>query len=161
MNTRKSGKLLVRMAVVLSAFSLVPACQTVGQHASEVRDAQATDEKLTVGTVQRQISVGMSSADVVAVLGSPNMVTTDSKRRENWVYDKISTNRAYSASSGGISTLFLGGALIGAGAAGGGLGANYSSGAGASSTSQRTLTVIIKYDEDSMVRDFSYRYSSF
>jgi hypothetical protein len=31
---------------------------------------------------------------------------------------------------------------------------------GAASTSQRTLTVIIKFDSDSKVRDFSYRTSS-
>ncbi len=132
------------------------ACQTVGEHASQVRDARAQGEKVTVGTVQREIKVGMTSADVVSVLGSPNMVTTDSKRRENWVYDKISTERVYSSSSGGVNSLVLGGALVG-----GGVGANYSSSAGASSTSQRTLTIIIKYDENSKVRDFAYRYSSF
>lgn len=152
---------LGQVALALSSVALLSACQTAGQHAAEVRNARATDDKLTVGTVQREIKVGMSSADVVSVLGSPNMVTTDSKRRENWVYDKISTERVYSRSSGGVSTLVLGGAILGAGAAGGGVGGSYSSAAGANSTSQRTLTVIIKYDKHSMVRDFSYRYSSF
>jgi hypothetical protein len=33
--------------------------------------------------------------------------------------------------------------------------------AGASSSSQRTLTVIIKFTEDHRVRDFAYRQSSF
>lgn len=88
-------------------------------------------------------------------------VTTDSKRRENWVYDKISTERVYSTSSGGASALILGGAVVGACALGGGAAPNYSSSAGASSTSQRTLTVIIKFDANSAVRDFAYRYSSF
>lgn len=152
-----------KFAVVPTCMTLITlaACQTVGEHASQVRDARSQGEKVTVGTVQREIKVGMSSADVVAVLGSPNMVTTDSKRRENWVYDKISTERVFSSSSGGVNSLVLGGALVGGGVAGGGLGANYSSSAGASSTSQRTLTIIIKYDESSLVRDFAYRYSSF
>jgi len=143
------------------ALLIITSCQTPGEHAKQVRDAKAEGERVTVGTVQREIRVGMSSADVVGVLGSPNMVTTDSKRRENWVYDKISTETIYSRSSGGVNALVLGGAILGAGLVGAGGGAGYSSGAGASSTSQRTLTIIIKYNEDSTVRDFAYRYSSF
>jgi hypothetical protein len=85
------------------------------------------------------------------------MVSTDDERREVWVYDKIATERAYSSSSGGINTLFLG---YGSGAAGG-LGGGASSSAGASSTSQRTLTVVIKFDKVSKVRDFAYHSSKF
>jgi outer membrane protein assembly factor BamE (lipoprotein component of BamABCDE complex) len=103
----------------------------------------------------------MNSAEVVEVLGSPNMVTTDEKRREVWVYDKIATDHAYSTSSGGVSALILGGLAIGSSAMGGGVGPSLSKGSGASSTSQRTLTVIIKFDEQNKVRDFAYRQSSF
>jgi outer membrane protein assembly factor BamE (lipoprotein component of BamABCDE complex) len=87
---RLCGRTKFVLALGVGLF-VTTACQTVGEHASQVRDAQAQGDKLTVGTVQREIKVGMSSAEVVGVLGSPNMVTTDSKRRENWVYDKIST----------------------------------------------------------------------
>jgi hypothetical protein len=103
----------------------------------------------------------MTNSEVVQVLGSPNMVTTDEQRRENWVYDKVSTETAYSTSSGGVNALILGGALVGPGLAGGLGGAGYSSSAGARSTTQRTLTIIIKYDSQNRVRDFSYRSSSF
>jgi outer membrane protein assembly factor BamE (lipoprotein component of BamABCDE complex) len=142
------------------ASVLLAGCQTAGEHAAAVRQMQDAD-RMTVGKVQREIRIGMTSAEVVEVLGSPNMVTTDDRRRENWVYDKISTDTAYSSSSGGVSALILGGGPIGAGF-GGGLGsAGVSGSAGARSTSQRTLTVIIKFDESSRVRDFSYRSSSF
>ena len=124
----------------------VPACQTPQQHAAGVREGQAGGDRMTVGTVQREIRVGMMNSQVVEVLGAPNMVTTDEQRRETWVYDKIATDTVYSADSGGVNALFFGG---------------YNSGAGARSTNQRTLTVIIKYDEASRVRDFSYRSSSF
>ena len=55
-----------------------------------------------------------------------------------------------------------GGAIVGLlfSSSGGGLGAGSKS-AGATSTSQRTLTVVIRYDENNMVRDFSYHTSSF
>jgi len=87
------------------------------------------------------------------------MVTTDDLRRETWVYDKISTETAYSTSSGGVAGLILGGfsnVLVGAGA-----GATASQSAGARSTSQKTLTIIVKFDDHGKVRDFSYRSSSF
>lgn len=109
-------------------------------HAGEVQKGIEGD-KVTVGTVQREIKLGMTSASVVEVLGSPNVVTTDEKRREVWVYDKIATDVA--ASGGGWTLLLLG------------------QSAGAASKSQRTLTIIIKFDEDKKVRDFAYHTSRF
>jgi len=131
--------------------------------AQDHRNAVSNDsgDKLTVGTVQKEIRVGMSGADVAGVLGSPNIVTTDDDHRESWIYDKISTERAYSTSSAGVNALILGGAPIGAAIAGGGLGGGFSSGAGASSTTQKTLTVIIKFDRSGKVRDFAYHASTF
>lgn len=149
------------VVAVMVASAIVLGCQSASEHAADVQKANATDDKLTVGKVQREIRVGMSNADVVSVLGSPNMVTTDSRRRENWVYDKVATQTVYSRSSGGVSALVLGGALIGNGLIGGAPGGGYSSSAGAHSTTQRTLTIIIKFDESSRVRDFAYRSSSF
>ena len=103
----------------------------------------------------------MSGAEVASVLGSPNIVTTDEQRREVWVYDRIATTRAYSASSGGVSALVLGAGPVG-NAFGAGLGtADYSSGAGASATTQKTLTVVIKFDGQGLVRDFAYHTSTF
>jgi outer membrane protein assembly factor BamE (lipoprotein component of BamABCDE complex) len=127
--------------------------------ASEHRAAveEPAGERLTVGTVQKEIRVGMSGAEVAAVLGSPNIVSTDEERREVWIYDKIATDAAYSSSSGGIASLILGGS----GSVAGGVTGNANQSAGASSTSQRTLTVIIKFDNDKKVRDFAYHTSRF
>ncbi|MDD4197561.1 MAG: hypothetical protein PHT96_14320 [Syntrophorhabdaceae bacterium] len=121
-------------------------------HAADVQKAREAD-KLTVGTVQREIRIGMSSAQVVEVLGSPNIVTTDEKGREVWVYDRISTESIYSS-----STALILGILAGGSGGGGGL---IGQSAGASSTTQKSLTVIIKFDEQKKVRDFAYRSSSF
>ena len=53
--------------------------------------------------------------------------------------------------------MFLG---FGSNAAGmGGIGGRKNT--GASSRSQRTLTILIKYDQDGRVRDFSYHQSKF
>ncbi len=121
-------------------------------HVADVRAADELD-RVTVGTVQKEITIGMSAAQVASVLGSPNIVTTDDQRRETWIYDKISSEVTYSRSSGTIVGLIFG-------SSGGGAGAGTTS-AGATSTSQRTLTVIIKLDDDNRVRDFSYHSSRF
>ena len=134
-------------------------CMSAGKHREAVRDDTA--DRISVGKVQREIHVGMSSADVVSVLGAPNMVTTDDARRETWVYDKVATEQAYSTSQGGFGGLL--GGLVGGAAGGlfGGAGGNVERGSGASATSQRTVTIIIKFDENGKVRDYNYRQSSF
>jgi outer membrane protein assembly factor BamE (lipoprotein component of BamABCDE complex) len=136
--------------VVIAVSALLAGCASM--HAADVQKARETD-KLTVGTVQREIRVGMSGAQVVEALGSPNMVTTDDARREVWVYDRISTESVYSS-----STALILGILTGGSGGGGGLGGQS---AGASSTTQKSLTVIIKFDEQKKVRDFAYRSSTF
>ena len=52
--------------------------------------AEIQEDRLTVGKVQGEIKVGMAASQVAELLGSPNIVTTDEKRREVWIFDKIS-----------------------------------------------------------------------
>ena len=139
------------MVVTAMAALLTAGCSAT-HHAADVREADDTD-RVTVGTVQKEIVIGMSAADVAAVLGSPNIVTTEEERQETWIYDKISSDVTYSRSSGTVVGLIFG-------SAGGGAGAGTTN-AGASTSSQRTLTVIIKFDRNSKVRDFSYHTSRF
>jgi outer membrane protein assembly factor BamE (lipoprotein component of BamABCDE complex) len=139
--------------VILVAL-LASGCMSAGEHRAAV---QGDGDKLTVGRVQREIKVGMTGAEVARVLGSPNIVTTDEERREVWVYDKVATESAYSESRGGVAALVL----AGSGGAGGAAAPVYGSSAGARSTTQRTLTVIVKFDKESRVRDFAYHASQF
>ncbi len=100
---------------------------------------------LTVGKVQAEIKVGMPASDVAAILGSPNIVTTDEKRREVWIYDKVSSSRVDTRNSA-YGTLILFGS---------------SSRQTESTSTQKTLTIIIKFDEQKLVRDFAYNYTQF
>ena len=115
-------------------------CASASYQRQQVRDDK--EDRLTVAAVQKEIHIGMPSADVVQVLGSPNMVSTDEERREVWVYDKVASEAVYSESHSGLKFLTPGSS-------------------GAASTTQRTLTVIVKFDKDSKVRDFAYRTSQF
>lgn len=141
---------IVTNVSVLSAVVILAGCAA----SAHVQDVRAEDaDRVTVGTVQKEIRIGMSAADVAVALGSPNIVTTDSERRETWIYDKISSEVAYSKSSGSVVGLIFGSSGVGLGAG--------SKSAGAVASSQRTLTVIIKFDDDNLVRDFSYHTSRF
>ncbi len=140
-------------SVGVVALICLNGCMSAAQHRADVQD-NSTD-RMTVGIVQREIKVGMSGSEVAEVLGAPNIVSTDEERREVWIYDKIATDVVYSNSSGSASL------LIGNGGDSVQGGANGSRSAGAASTSQRTLTVVIKFDADKKVRDFAYHTSQF
>ena len=143
------------LLVMIVALSL-SGCKTVEDHIRGVRDNDT--DKVTVGKVQAEIKTGMSGAEVATILGSPNIVTTDEERREVWIYDKFATESIHSSSSNGISVLFL--SLLG-GYSAGGVSPSSKNSSGASSKSQRTMTIIIKYDNEKKVRDFAYHSSSF
>jgi outer membrane protein assembly factor BamE (lipoprotein component of BamABCDE complex) len=132
------------VALILSGIALTGCYPTslVNQQA-DMNAAKGQGDNLSIAKVQKEIRVGMSSSDVVTVLGSPNMVTTDDKRRESWVYDKVSTEGMATTSQG---TAFLW----------------FPKDANASSSrTQKTLTIVIKFDEKGMVRDFAYNTSKF
>jgi len=124
-------------------FLLLSGCSTASSHLKSVKSDEG--DRITVGKVQREIRIGMPSAQVIEALGSPNIVSTDENRLEVWVYDKIATDVSYSNSNGGVWLIL------------GGVGGS----SGAASTSQRTLTIVIKFDQDKKVRDFAYHSSSF
>ena len=137
--------------LLLAATALVVSGCSATQHRAEVQDDSV--DRITVGTVQREIRVGMPTAEVAAILGAPNIVSTDADRNEVWVWDKVSREVSYSRSSGGLAGLLFN-------SSGGGLGIGTAS-SGATQKSQRTLTVLIHFDNDSRVRDFAYHTSRF
>lgn len=132
----------MKVVIALMAILSLTGCISASNHAEQV---QGNGNNISVGSVQKQIKVGMSGADVLQALGSPNMVSTDDQRREVWVYDKVATDTVQSSSTGWVFAVLAGGQTS----------------SGASSRSQRTLTIIIKFDEQNLVRDFAYHSSKF
>ena len=143
-------KRIGQSVLLIGAALSIGAC-TATQHRAEVQDDSI--DRVTVGTVQREITVGMPSSEVAAILGAPNIISTDAERRVGGSGDAWAWVGACSRGSGGV------GGVVGGGD-GGGAGAGTRS-AGAASSSQRTLTIIVKFDDAGLVRDFSYRTSSF
>ena len=131
------------VVALIAIVVLMSSCTTVQDHRSKLSSEQ--DREMTVGLVQKEIKKGMSGAEVTEALGSPNIVTKDENGMETWVYDKIATEASYSESSSGIF-LILGG---------------ISNRSGAASVTQKTLTVVIKFNDKSKVESFSYHSSKF
>lgn len=89
-------KRLLGWAMCLACAPTLLGCSTAAEHREAVRADDAG--RLSAGKVQREIRMGMTNAEVAEALGSPNVVATDENRREVWVYDRIATEHAYSAS---------------------------------------------------------------
>ncbi len=141
---------------VLPAFAVCLAGCIPQYHARKVQEANS-EKRLTLGAVQQTVRKGMSGGEVLEALGSPNVVSTDENSNEVWVYDKFATDVVSSDNEWSIVGAVAGAGSGAVGGARGGLGGH----SGASSTSQRTLTVIVKFDENKKVRDFAYHASRF
>lgn len=122
--------------------TLLTGCMSAQEHKQDVSSGSST---FTLGKVQSCVRQGMPQEQVVASLGSPNIVTNDDHGNETWVYDKIATESAHSSSSGGGGILIIGG----------------SKSAGAYETTQKTLTVMIKFDPQRRVCSVNYHQSKF
>ena len=101
---------------------------------------------LTLGTVQSKISKGQSQSSVMDVLGSPNIITKDSQGREVWTYDRISSENDASSSFGfyilNPISWFTGGGTMSK---------------SSSNASSKSLTVLITFDDNKNVLDYTYQ----
>ena len=111
----------------------------------------------TLGRVQKELRQGLSQADVVERLGSPNVLTRDAQGREAWVYDRVSSEREASSSGVRIGGLGSGGAGNFAGI----LGLSVGKQSEKARSSQRTLTVVIRFSTAGAVESFSWHDSRF
>jgi len=132
----------VRAVLVATVGLSLAGCATL---APQTDLTSTTEREMTVGVVQKDIHKGMDQASVAEALGSPNIVTKDKDGRETWIYDKIASEVSYSKSESFGTLLLIG----------------RSKDTGASSSSQKTLTVVIKYDEANLVDTFTYHSSKF
>lgn len=128
---------------VLLLAALAVGCTTAAEHQ---RSLGSTGEReMTLGVVQKEIRAGLTQGEVATALGSPNIVTRDAVGNETWIYDKVASEASYSRSD--VYGTIL---VLGAGSA-----------SGAASSTQKTLTVVIKFGADQRVETFSYHSSRF
>jgi len=143
MRIKMNKVFLILTSIALMAVSF-SACTTVSGRGTYSGSSNDYDRNLTPGKVQKEIHKGMSGAEVVEVLGSPNIVTADENGYETWVYDKIATEANYSKSKD-VLFLFI--------YAQSNTSSNYT-------VTQKTFTVVIKL-KDNKVDSFAYHASKF
>lgn len=130
----------MKTLLILAVSSLLWGCAAQTQ-TPLLQSRQVETEKITLGSVQSRLHEGSSSAEVIAALGTPNIVATNPDKTETWVYDKTFTETEISAS--GITLPFSGSA------------------SGARAKSSRSLIVSIKFNKQKTVESIQYRQTSY
>jgi len=141
----------LKTLLVLSSLFLATSCYN-----KQVNVVPENSNKLTLGKIQQTLKKGIAQDQIVIAMGSPNLVTVDSAGLETWIYDKISTEVTAASASNSATVLGGGiGSIIGVG------GAIGSSGSAAKKiTSQKTLTVVLKF-KDKKLESYTYNASKF
>ncbi|TRZ66312.1 MAG: hypothetical protein D4R98_06365 [Comamonadaceae bacterium] len=116
---------------------------------------------MTLGQIQQSVVKGATKDQIVEKLGSPNMVTSSSENAETWIYDKVSSTTETKAEEASASTS-VGGVIgiLGIFGIGGKSDASKSESGNRVVSSQKTLTLVIKFKGD-LVESFATRMSSF
>ena len=145
------------MARMASVTLVVLAFGSVAAGAGEKSVAKDGTALFTLGLVQKQLRPGLSQADVVEKLGAPNILTRDAAGRESWVYDKVA------------SEVELSSAGVGVGGFGSGVGSTFMGLLGVTAhkrsdkarTTQRTLTVVVRFSAEGTVEGYTWHDSRF
>lgn len=127
--------------VLVTLLSIIVTSCNAGRFYDET---YSETKRLELGNVQKEICEGMAQDQVAIALGSPNIVTADKDKKETWIYDKIVTEVRQSGTSGFILFCQTGADYVSKG-----------------NVSQKTLTVVIKFDENKLVQSISYHSSKF
>ena len=104
------------------------------------------NSQLTHGNVQMNIKVGdTTQTEILEVFGAPNITTIDGSGKEVWTYQRSAQVSQSSSSSNYWTVVLIGGDNSATGL----------------ETSSRMITLIIKFNENKVVSDFSSRTSNF
>lgn len=104
------------------------------------------NSSLTQGNVQMNLKVGKTTkAEVLEIFGSPNVTTRNSSGQEMWTYQRAAQVNQ-SSSQSGYWTIIL---------------AGKNSKASGFESSSRMITLIINFNANDLVADFSSRESNF
>lgn len=157
-----------KILLTVIMFSLVTPSFAAVQSAQVSKSSSSQEQEFTLGAVQRQVKVGASQDEVAIALGSPNIVTQDSEGKETWIYDKVSsslTNRNKNESfiENSMSTRYFWHdvlTFVTLGLINKDVKPELKDVAQVVST-QKTLTVVIKFDKSNKVESLTYHMSKF
>jgi outer membrane protein assembly factor BamE (lipoprotein component of BamABCDE complex) len=130
-----------KLVTVAATTLIFAACTPVPAKPVTTRNSE-----LTHGNVQMNLKVGETNqTQVLEVFGAPNITSIDGSGQEVWTYQRAATV-SQSTSSNGFWTILL---------------AGQSQEASGLEQTQRTMTLIIKFNDKKIVSDFRSRSSEF
>ena len=139
---------------------MAPAPAPSGAQAMSAPPAQTTASALSYGAVTSTVVKGKTTqADLVQMFGGPSIATVDNDGVETWVYERSVTQTDVTSQSqnwqaaAGLGVFF---GHISANAQGGG---GQQSAASSTASSFRSLTVVVKFNENKTVKDYTVRSS--
>ena len=136
--------MLTRSAVFAALTVLTVAGCVVNE--TQTRPVAVRNSELTHGNVQMNLRLGETTqADVLDIFGPPNVATVDGSGREVWSWQKHATVTQSSSAKDYFTVVLFGGSRSASGF----------------EQTQRTMTLIVKFDAHKVVADFSSRSSEF
>lgn len=127
---------------LLALLLLINGCAAIKETVNYQRS------NLTFGMVKKNLIKGQTTqSEILNLFGAPNITTTNKSGEEIWTYDKIAVTKEDAAAGLTIG----GGGLAGAGVIGGAASVSGSN----SSTSCRSITLIITFGEKDIVKDYA------
>ncbi|HKE95634.1 MAG TPA: hypothetical protein VKB34_15070 [Povalibacter sp.] len=130
-----------RLVLVALATCALPACAP-----TPINPVTTRNSELTHGNVQMNLQVGKTSqTEVLEKFGAPNITSIDGAGNEVWTYQRQATVQQSSSGNNYWTVVLLGG----------------STSASGFEQTQRTMTLMIKFDGKKVVSDFRSRTSEF
>jgi uncharacterized caspase-like protein len=145
----------------------VAAAATTGREAAPAERERtappaATPSGLSYGGVTSQVQKNKTTQlDLVQMFGGPSISTTDADGTEVWVYERAVTETERQNRSEGYQAAANLGLFFSHVQVGGGGTTGKSSSASSTSTSFRSLTVIVKFNPNKTVKEYAVRASQF
>ena len=103
---------------------------------------------LTFGMVKKYLVMGVTTQEeILRVFGAPNIITRSASKTETWTYERVS----YDSHRYGGSLGLGGGTPLGSG----GLGGVGTFGGSKSSSGMKTVTLMVHFDDNEKVADYS------
>ena len=119
---------------------LLLACLTV--LSTGCQESRTQGSNLTPGMAKTKITNGVTTqSEILEVFGAPNIITKNKSGNEVWTYDKVAMDKS---NKEGYWTILAAGES-----------------SGKQTTSTKTFTLMLEFDDDDIVKDNSYRASQF
>ena len=124
-----------------TSLVLLLACLTVLSTGCQ-KESRTQGSNLTPGMAKTKITNGVTTqSEILEVFGAPNIITKNKSGNEVWTYDKVAMDKS---NKEGSWTILLAGES-----------------SGNQTTSTKTFTLMLEFDDDDIVKDSSYRASQF